>query len=498
MVKKFAWLVVVLHGCAWPSSSAAESSKLGPAALGARFEYMLRLDEQTNPYPWNATTHSAGDRSRLMLDLKVLDTPYGGVYVKGAALWAMVGESDIQKRFRFEQGDYLWRQNLNGWEYSIRLFANERRFFTYDWTTPLLDDDRAGETGDNRGVRVDAAIDKTVRLTGLFSLLGKDANESRRASYVRALYSHRIASLSASYLVEDPGSSGLRNRAAIKTELATAYRNAFAVLSYEQSGVDDKGLFFPSGSFDWGAYDGTNFSAVLPRGGAVRAEVRVSSLPLSTQGEMDLVWRYDAVGEDFVDDLGSSGPSGVGQTMGAYFLAKDVSVNARMLYRRNVRSVVENEKGDWFDASVWAALENGTEGFLRGGVGKIEDESIFDTKTNFVHGAVRYRTKRFHAGAHARWSDAGTEYSAMRYAWEGKLALGADWGFHWRFLLSGDYAVGQTALFRLEYRPNDRILAYLGYGQPYLGDDPFVLEDRELGLLRAGVSEYTFVVRGDF
>ncbi|MBP2681775.1 MAG: hypothetical protein H6Q78_1638, partial [Candidatus Krumholzibacteriota bacterium] len=490
--------LVILHASGGRFALSAESAKVGPAVLGARFEYMLRLDEQPNPYSWNAATRSTSDRSRLMLDLKALDTRYGSVYIKGAAFWGMFGENDIQKRFLFEQGDYLWRQEPGGWSYSIRLFANERRFFAYDWMTPLIDDDRAGETGDNRGVRADATIDERFRVTGLLSLLGKDVGESKQISYVRALYSHRIASFSASYLIEDPGSSGIQNRAAVKTELVSAYKKAFAAVSYRQSGFDDKGLFFPSGSFDWGAYDGTNFSAVLPGAGAASAEVRVRSIPLSARGEMDLVWRYDAVGEAFADELGSTVPSGVGQSVGAYFLAKDVSVNARMLYRSRVRSALENEEGDWLDAGVWAALENGSEGFLRGGVGKIDDESVFDTKRNFVHGAVRHRTRRIDAGAHVMWSDAGTAYSAMGYAWEGKLALNAEWGFHWRLLLSRDYAVGQTALFRLEYRPNNRIFAYVGYGRPYLGDDPFVLEDRDLGLLREGFSEYTIAVRGDF
>jgi hypothetical protein len=498
MVGRFIWLVITFAAWGWQLGVAAETAKLGPAVLGARFEYMLRLDEQPDPFPWNASTHSASDRTRLMLDLKVLGTPYGELYMKGAAQWRMAGPNDTQKRFRFEQGDYLWHQRLNSWGYSIRLFANERRFFTHDWTMPLLDDDRAGGTGDNRGVRADAEIDNKIRLTGLFSLLGDDASTSRKASYVRALFSQRIASLSVSYLLDDPGSSGPRNRAAFKTELASAYRNVFGVLSYQQTGFDGKGWFFPKGSFDWGGYDGTNFGAVLPRGGAASAEVRVSSLPVTKRGEMELVWRYDAVGEDVVDDLGTTAPSGVGQTVGAYFLAKDVSANASVLYRNRVRSGLENEKADWLDVGAWAALANGTEGFLRGGIARIEDVSVFDTKTNFVHGAVRYRTHRLLAGAHAMWMDTGSGESATRYAWEGKLVLNPDWGFDWRLLLSHDYAVGQTAMFRLEYRPNNRIFAYVGYGQPYLGDDPFVLEDRQIGLLREGISEYTFVVRGDF
>ena len=482
---------------AW-SAEPAKVGPLGPVVLGGRFEYLLLLDEQTNPYPWNAATHSATDRSRLMLDLDVSGTRYGSLYAKGAAVWAMVGEDDIQKRLHFEQGDYLWRQDLEAWKYSIRLFASERRFFAFDWTAPLLDDDRAGETGENRGVRVDGAVGEKARLTGLYSLLGADADDSRSVSYLKASLFHRIASLSASYLFDDPGAYGTADHAVVKAELTSAYKRAFAVLSYEQSGFGGSGWFFPSGSFDWSGYDGTNFSAVLPPGGAAFAEIRVSSLAVANRGDVDLVWRYDAVGEDFVNDLGGAGSSRVGQTAGAYFIAKDVSVNAKLLYHTSARSGLENEERSWFDAGVWAALKNGTDCFLRGGAGEIDDESFSPSKKNFIHGALRYQMNKMRTGVHAMWSDLDTDYSGEKFAWDGKLALTPAWGFHWRFLLSRDYAVGRTAFFRLEFRPSNRLFACVGYGRSYLGDDPFVLEDREIGLLREGPSQYTISMRGDF
>jgi hypothetical protein len=489
---------MLVSACAPRVAHGAESAAALPFVLGARLEYVFSLDEQPDPYPWNAATHAASDRSRVMIDLKALGTRYGSAYVKGAARWTMVGEDDVRKRFSFEQGDYLWEQRLNRWGYALRLFANERRFFIHDWTPPLLDDDRAGATGENRGFRADAVVDDKIHFTGLFSLLGGETGESRSASYVRALYQHHLASLSASYLFEDPGSHGIRKRAVFKTELASAYKSFFAAASYQQSGLRDEEWFFPGGSFDWGAYDGSNFAEMLPAGGAAFAEARLSSLPLSARGEIDIVWRYDAVREEFGDLIGSAGPSRTAHTVGTYFAAKDVSLNGSVLYRRRDRSVLEDERGEWLDARLWAATAAGAEGFVRCGIGKIRDEMVFDTKTNFVHGALRYRTKRFHTGAHAAWSDAGTIFSAMRYAWEGKLVINPAWGFHWRTLLGRDYAVGQTAAFRIEYRPSNRIFAYIGYGYPYLGDDPFVLEDRQLGLLRGGVARYTLVVRGDF
>ena len=480
------------------AASAAEEARFGPIELGGRFEYELLLDEQSNPYPWNASTHSASDRSRIMLDLNASSARYGSLYLKGAASWTVVGEEDVKKRFLFEQGDYLFARRLEEWGWSIRGFANERRFFVFDWTTPLVDDDHTNADGENRGLRIDAVVKKAVHVTGLYSILGDDFDESRRVSYLKTLFSHRLASFSASYLVEEPGVSGLRNHAAVKAELAGAYKRVFAVAAYEQSGLDDSKVFFPGASFDWEAYDGTNFSAVLPPGGAALAEVRLASLRATKRGALDLVWRYDAVREEFLGDLGGMGSSRVGQSLGAYFTASSVSLNARALYRTAVRSVVESEERDWFDAGVWAALKNGMECFLRGGAGEIDDGPLMSTRKNFVHAALRHRTKRVTAGVHAMGYDIDTEYSETRYAWEGKVALNSVWGIHWRFILARDYAASQAAFVRLEFRPNDRIYAAAGYGEPGLGDDPFVVEDDELGLMRGASSRYTISVRGDF
>ena len=118
----------------------------------------------------------------------------------------------------------------------------------------------------------------------------------------------------------------------------------FASVSYQQSGYKDSGLFLPGGSFDWGVYDGTNFSRAIPLGGAAFAELRLRSIPVTDAGRLGVVWKYEAVGEDFVSDLGMPGGSRVGQTAAAYFRATDVSVNGRLLYRKSERRGLETEE----------------------------------------------------------------------------------------------------------------------------------------------------------
>jgi hypothetical protein len=433
-----------------------------------------------------------------MLDFRALGTSYGNLYLKGAAYWGLVGSDDIQKRFRFDQGDYLWEQDLRALGYSLRLFANERRFFVGDMVAPLIYDDLAGETGGNAGVRVDAATRDGLEATVLYSLLSDDPDTAPSMTYLRAAFSHRLGTLSASYLMEEKGSRGVNNHAIAKAELVTGYKKAFVVLSFQQSGYKDSGWFFPKGSWNWSAYDGTNFSAVLPSGAAAFGEARLTSLRWKGVGNFRLVWRYEAVREEFVNQLGLPGTSRVGHTGGAYFVAEKVSLTGTLRYLKGTRSVLETEEDDAVEASAWAALENNMECFLRAGVGRVDDGFVYDTKKNYIHGAVRYRVKRFLTGVHVMWKDLDTVYSERRFAWDGKLAVNPNWGFHWRFLLRQDFQVGQSALFRLEYRPNKRIFAYLGYGREYYGDNPFVLEDRDIGLTRAPVGQWTVMLRGDF
>jgi hypothetical protein len=465
--------------------------------LGGRFQYQLLLDDQSDPYPWDASTLSASDRTRLMLDLGAMSDRYGQLYVKGAGYWGLVGNSDINKRFRFEQGDYLWARDLDTWDYGLRLFANERRFFVYDFTAPLIDDDRAGESGDNIGARFDLATRAGVGVTGVYSSFGNDPGDSRSAAYLKAAYSHRSATLSLSYLYDDPGAHGRLNHAVAKAELSGAWKIAFASVSYQQSGYGESSFFFPGGSFDWSAYDAGNFSNVLPRGGAAFGEFRVSRIPVTDAGRLGLVWKYEAVRDEFVSDLGMPGGSRVGQTAAAYFRATDVSINGRLIYHTSKREILETEERDFVEAGAWTALKNGMECVLRGGIGRI-DEEPFETKKNYVHAAARYRIKEIHTGIHVMWSDLETTFSERRFAWDGKMVVTPDWGFHWRFLLTRDFAVGQSAFFRLEYRPSNRIFAYFGYGRAYFGDDPFVLEDKDLGLLRSGMSRWIVMLRGDF
>lgn len=475
-----------LHAATWPS--------FDPVSVGGRFEYFMHMDRGASPFPWNASSRSAQDRTRLMLDLTASDTTYGSLYVKAAALRDGATDNDADARVRFEQGDFHWSRDRGPARYSLRLFANERRFFVNDMIGPLLDDDLT--VRDNRGVRLD--VKGAVAVSALYARVGNDFGDARSVAYLRGGYTALAAALSASYLVDDPGTFGGRNHAVFKTELSTAYKRAYAIVSYKQSGFDDAAVFFPRGDFHFDRFDGGNFSSILPEGGALTAEARIKSRPLRGLATVRLVYRYSAAGKDFVNDFGPSAGARVEHTAAAYVRARDVSLDGRLRFRSSTRWRFENEERQTWDAAVWGMLRGGVEFFLRGGVGRVDDRFGFDSERNFVHFALHHRMKKMEGGAHIMWKDLDTIFSERRFAWDGKLALSPDWGLHWRFAAGRGTSVSKAVFSRLEYRPNNRIYAALGYGGDFLGDAPYLLEDRDLDASGPRPAVYTISVRGDF
>ena len=58
--------------------------------------------------------------------------------------------------------------------------------------------------------------------------------------------------------------------------------------------------------------------------------------------------------------------------------------------------------------------------------------------------------------------------------------------------------MGEQPFLRLEYRPNNRLYMVASYGRQNIGDGPFVVEDRDVGLSRANDALYRLMLRGDF
>lgn len=482
------WVVLAAAG----TTRALTLDALEPFVFGGRFQYATTLDKGSVPFPWNTTTQSSEDYSRFMLDLAV-DTRYGDLYLKGAAVWDRTREAQIQKRFLFEQGDYLWTQRLDRLYYGLRLFANERRFITYDMIAPLLTDDLVASGEQTLGVRFDTRAADTWGATLLYSALGDHHDTLRHIGYVRGLYEGPV-NANVSYLLDHPNDFTSTNHAVFKTELSGSYKQAYAILSYEQSGFGDGDVFFPGGSFDFGAGDVRD---VLPLGGAVFAEARLTSLDLGSVGWLKLVYDYAFVGQDFSNDLGLARGSQETHDAAAFFVARSVDLNARLRYGRANRFYYEDATTDRWDGSIWGKFANGMDFWLRGSTTYRATSGSYEN-ANYVDTAIEKRIKEIRSAVHVMWKDAGTIFSSTRFAWDGSLPLSPNWAFYWRFILNEEFDVGQMLFSRLSYRPNDRIFITFSYGREVIGNGPYLLEDQDIELSRFSTAQYRLFLRGDF
>jgi hypothetical protein len=472
---------------------------LDPWTIRGRVEFMTEWERDSQGFPWNASSQSAADHSRLMLDLSSGKTHYGTLYLKSSAMWRGAREGDEQKRLRLEQGDYLFGRRQGLIDCSVRGFANERRFFAHDMIAPLIEDDGV-ESGQSRGARADVSVGGRLDLSLLHSRFGRESGpgDPRRMSYARTAFSSRWLCASLSYLLDDPGAQTAQTQAAFKSEVSTAYRRAFLVLSYEQSASRPHGVFFPNGHFDWERLTGDGFSSVLPNGAAALAECRVSPIPVGHSGDLKLVWRYSAIGEDYRDDHAAQRPGEVAQTAAAYFTAKSVNLGGRIRYLNAVRFGAEDEERNAGEGGVWGRLRDGIDFLVRGRIDHIDHRFTPDSRSNFVHAGFHYRIREVYTGAHVMWKDVDTIYSQRLFAWDGKLALSPDWGFHWRLMTRGDVDIGKAVFMRLEYRPNDQIFLTFDYGRSAIGDGPFLLEDRDVAQTPWSTALYVVSLRGDF
>lgn len=465
---------------------------------GGRFEHQFLVAEAWSPYPWNFDGSAPANRSRLMLDLGITEKRFGALYLKGDAAWENGSTANGRALFEFRQGDYRWIRDWQGSSATLRLFANERRFFTGGYLAPLLADDYVDDTGDNRGVRLDLSINKTVRVTTLFASLGERWSEARKISFLRSAFIHRLLQFSVSYRYDVPAADRALRQALLKSEAVCFYKKASLIVSYEQSRFKEGGLFFPRLSLDADGFVGDNFSTMLPDEGAFFAQARIAQLPLRDWGEVAVIHDYFAIGEEFVNDLGLRSGERVGYLLGAYFRARAVDMNGRIQFGKSVRSKRENEKRETIDASLWGSLRNGVEIVLRGGRSKTSEAFQFAADHTYVLGTANFHSRKMRNGFHVMVRDTDTIRASRSFAWDSRVTLNSDFAVDWRFILAGEESVRDPVFIRLEFRPSQRLYASASYGRERLGDGPFLLDDNQLLLTGIDPSLYTISIRGDF
>jgi hypothetical protein len=492
----------------------AAAFELPPDSLlrvGGRFEYRIETAGTNAPFPWNYSSRSAGDFSRLMLDLLAGNRRFGELYLKGAAKWRSP-RAGGGPQFEFEQGDYFWRYVGARRDFGVRLFANERRYFTGELSTPLLVDGVVTSTGaqiyrryvvpdpdDQFGLRHDGTAGD-VRWTALGAALGERWNEADKFYFLRAGWFGSYVQASAAYYNSSPAPDTLDNHAVVKGELSAGYRRFGLVLSYEQSGFEDSAFFIPSGDSDGvgpGPYEDNGRLSGLDAG-AVYIEARMRRQRIGDTGLWSLVYRQRSAGDAFVDPFGLH-PGGVNrQLAGLYYAALKKAIDARFEYRRQERTRFDDKALDRFEGMVRAQLANGAEAYLRGAYGEADDELGVSHRGGFVHAAVRRNGSKITTGLHVMLADRDNTPLDGRFGVEARLNFTAAVSLYGRLIASQSVASSDAVFIRLDMRPTDWAFAAVGYGRYYIGDQPYMLEDPDIG--RRGETESVWFIRlrGDF
>jgi hypothetical protein len=287
----------------------------------------------------------------------------------------------------------------------------------------------------------------------------------------------------------------------VKGELSAVYKRVGLIAAYSLSGFDNSVLFFPSGDGDGSAGAWPDHTSGLVRqSGAVYLEARLSKIPLGNTGLWSFVGRYDAEGDEYINDLGTLRR---GETVGraaVYYAASKVCINGSLVYDYYRRTRFDNKKRNQVEASAQGLLTNGGQFIVRGAWAETDDELGIRTQNEFVHAALKRHGKKVYSALHLMSLDfAGSETPRDdRLGLEARFNFSARVALYGRLVLSQRVTSRDAAYWRIEMWPTENVFASFGYGRSWIGDDPFLLEDTDIGQ-RNGIEPVYFVtVRGDF
>ncbi|HET6349998.1 MAG TPA: hypothetical protein VFH88_13035, partial [Candidatus Krumholzibacteria bacterium] len=271
-----------------------------PVVVRARIDVHVLATETAGA--WTVTSRSPADASRFMADLTAGNSATGIAYFKAASMWSEADDALGRVRFRAEQGDYLKEfAGSDSTRAALRLFGDERRFFTGDMGVALVDDDQVDDFEHRFGVRADGA---TGAWRATYWAAALEADDARRINqYATVRFAPTVACAGVSYLHDNPDAGN--NHAVVKGEAAGYYRPATVVLSFEASATGS-GMAFPSAP--WGNFDAGHYSTTAPSNSATFAEVRTRRTRVGQDNLFDAAYQYTSVGTDYTNDLGTLVP----------------------------------------------------------------------------------------------------------------------------------------------------------------------------------------------
>lgn len=454
-----------------------------PVAVRARIDVQLLATETAGQ--WDVTTRSPADPSRFMADLTAGDGQTGVVYLKGASSWKDSDDALGRVQFNLEQGEYfhdfVWADSAHA---GLRFFGDERRFFTGEMGTALIDDDQAAAFEHRLGAHADAHM-KSMR--AMYWASGLDNGDERRLNQYGSLrFAPSPAYVALGYTHNDPESGN--GWAVLKAEAAGYFRHATAIASFEQSGI----AAWPSAS--WSDFDNGYYSA-MPNNAATFVELRTRRTRIGENNLFDASYQYGAVGDEYTNDLSSLVPGTVTNRAWVDWADRRYALDARLAATRLVRTGFEESTRRGIDLTTRARLVNNSELLLRAGAQREELETGKES-SGFVHGAYTRELREFLGGIHVLVDDIGEDANVAAGA-ELRLNVSSTAAVSGRWIVT-DHAGGSDALWmRLEFRPTRRAWVTLGYGRQNRGDDAYFIEDRDVMPATGTGNVVTLQVRGD-
>lgn len=464
-----------------------------PVAARGRLDLRVATAEATAPWSWDAQSRSPFDGSRFMVDVTAGQGRTGVFYLKGASSWRDADAANGRVDFRLDQGDYLYHVGAaDRPSLTARIFGDERRYFTGELGTALMDDDTVERFDHRYGL----ALDGTSGSVGAGYLVsGLDEGAATRVVQRGAV---RVSSsaVHAALAYQTTHAATGEDHAVAQAEAAGYYRRATAIISYAQSGFG-RGVLFPSGSFDTGAFGGGHYLAAVPDNSATFGEARVTDLALTKTARIDAIYRYQGVGASYVNDLATAQPGTVSQSVELYALHRQYALDGGLVYRDEKRFTDPDASRRVVEADVHGFFTDNVEARLSGGAERREFRGRRESDAGFVEGAYRRELQRFMGGLHARVDGIG-EDAVLRGGVESRIDWSPTSALTVRWIVGDGMPSDGLVFARLEFRPTKRTWVTLAYGRDDAGNGPDMLADPTLDARAQSGHVVTLGVRGDF
>jgi len=479
---------------------AAESDSTWTAIVGGRFETLVSVEADSPGFRWNHVSRSPADHTRFMLDLRGGHSRFGKYYAKAAARWDDLERTEGSVDFRFEQGNYTWANAGSDGELMVSLYANERRYFTNSLGVRLLDDDAAAQFDDHYGLRVDYTSTTASIRGAMIGAVIDDGKNRRGLGLADASWGGNVPALG-----DMSGGVGLRYVSGDGTvdhtifELTGAWldRDGGGLFASFQQAAFGEGLSYPSGAFSFDELDLFRPGDWLPENSVVLVEAHTGGTK-TRLGKFDAVHRYRATGQEYTDPISAVAPGEVRTQTGIYWNHDRYAVDGFVVFDEWRRKTAQLQTSQRLIVHGRASLRDGSEGVLRAVFEDNSDSGGDFGDESFLHASWGRHLRKLSTSVHVLAGRIDRGEFGSRFAAETRFNATASTSFYGRLVTDESKGSNDAVYIRIEFRPLDHVFASFGFGRSFIGDDPYVVEDPDIGMTGEADRVYTMTVRGDF